>query len=81
MGLNVGFKRREIIGILGAGAAGAVVTRIAEGQAPPPASPSAAPPNADAEFQAARLGLQRDAQRIAMVNLPQATEPAFHFRA
>jgi len=77
MSLNVDFKRREIIGIMGAGAAGAVIARIAEGQA----SPNAAPPNADAATQAARLGLQRDAQRIAMVNLPQATEPAFHFRA
>jgi hypothetical protein len=71
-------KRREIIGILGAGAAGAVVTRVVEGQTPQTAPP---PPSPDAELQAARQGLQRDAQRIAMVNLPQATEPAFRFRA
>jgi len=69
-------KRREIIGILGAGAAGAVIASVAEGQAPPVATRSP-----DADTQAARLGYQRDAQRIAMVNLPQTTEPAFHFRA
>ncbi len=73
MGLKADFKRREIIGILGAGAAGAVAARVAEGQDPPL--------NADADTQAARLMYQRDAQRIAMVNLPQATEPAFHFKA
>jgi hypothetical protein len=77
MGLNMDLKRREIIGILGAGAAGAVVTRVVEGQTPQ----AAPPPSPDAELQAARQGLQRDAQRIAMVNLPQATEPAFRFRA
>jgi hypothetical protein len=63
-------NRREVIGIL---AAGATSARVAESQAPP-RSP-------DADTQAARLGYQRDAQRIAMVNLPQTTEPAFHFRA
>lgn len=65
--VDVNVKRREILGILTVGvAAGAVVN----GQAPP---------NADAELQAARQGLQRDAQRVAMVMLPPATEPAVHF--
>jgi hypothetical protein len=63
-------NRREIIGILSAGAAGA---SVADGQAPPP--------GAGGEIQAARQELQRDAQRVAMVNLPQTTEPAFRFRA
>jgi hypothetical protein len=58
-----------------------VAARLAEGQAPPPASPNAAPGSADAEVQAAPQELQLDAQRIAMVKLPQATEPAFVFRA
>jgi hypothetical protein len=76
MSLNTDFKRREIIGILAAGAGGAAVARVAEGQAPP-----AAPRSSDDELQAARQGLRSDAQRIAMVNLPQTTEPAVHFRA
>jgi hypothetical protein len=71
-------KRRNLVGILMAGAVGAYVV---EGQAPPVASPGAAPLNADSDVQAARQSLQRDAQRIAMVKMPQTTEPAFHFRA
>jgi hypothetical protein len=66
-------ERRNVLGIL---AAGAAISAIAEGQTPAPA-----PPNADAELQAARQRLQSDMQRIAMVKLPQATEPAFQFRA
>jgi hypothetical protein len=65
--------RRKIIELLAGGGVGA---RIAEGQAAQPV-----PPSADAELQAARQRLQSDTQRIAMVKLPQATEPAFHFRA
>jgi hypothetical protein len=72
MDVHTGLKRREVIGILTAGAAGA---RLAEGQAP-----AAAAPNSDAGVQAARLSLQRDAQRIAMVKLPSTSEPAFRFR-
>ena len=72
MGLNrMGLNRRNMIGILAAGAAG---VSVAEGQAP-------APPPAGDEVQAARQSLQRDAQQIAMVKLPQTTEPAFRFRA
>jgi hypothetical protein len=66
-------NRRSIVGLLGAGVAGAALVRMAEGQAPLP--------NADAGVQAARQSLQRDAQRIAMVSLPPSTEPAAHFRA
>jgi hypothetical protein len=69
----MGPNRRNILGLLGAGAAGAVIVRVAEGQAPAP-SP-------DPNLQDARQGLQGDAQRIAMVNLPPTTEPAVHFRA
>jgi len=64
-------NRREVIGILTAGAAGVTV---AEGQQAP------SPPAGD-ELQAARQRLQFDAQRVAMVKLPQTTEPAFRFRA
>jgi hypothetical protein len=64
-------NRRNIIGIL---AAGAVSVSVAESQAPPP-------PAAGDQVQAARQSLQRDAQQIAMVKLPQTTEPAFRFRA
>lgn len=64
-------NRRDLIGLL---TVGAVVAHVAEGQTPP------APLNADGDLQAARLGLQRDAQLIAMVKLPHATEPAFRFR-
>ncbi len=72
MDLNrVDLKRRNMIGILAAGAASA---SVAEGQAP-------AAPAAGDEVQAARQSLQLDAQRIAMVKLPPATEPAFRFRA
>ena len=66
-------KRREVIGLLVATAAG---SRLANAQAP-----AAAPQNAEEELQAARLRRQADAQRIAMVMLPQTTEPAFRFRA
>ncbi|HEY1756327.1 MAG TPA: hypothetical protein VGG72_13075 [Bryobacteraceae bacterium] len=69
----MGLDRRNIIGLL---AAGAVVAQIAEGQAAQPA-----PSSPDAELQAARQRLQSDTQRIAMVKLPQATEPACHFQA
>jgi hypothetical protein len=69
MGVDLDVKRREILGILTVGAAAAAVV---EGQTPP---------SADGELQAARQGLQRDAQRIAMVNLPPGTEPAVHFHA
>jgi hypothetical protein len=69
MDVDLAVKRREILGILTIGAAAIAVV---EGQTPP---------SADAELQAARQGLQRDAQRIAMVKLPPATEPAVHFQA
>jgi hypothetical protein len=69
MGVDLAVKRREILGILTIGAAAAAAV---EGQTPP---------NADAELQAARQGLQGDAQRVAMVKLPPATEPAVHFHA
>jgi hypothetical protein len=68
---RVDLNRRNMIGILAAGAAGVTV---AESQAPPPPAPGD-------EVQAARQSLQRDAQRIAMVKLPPTTEPAFRFRA
>ena len=71
-------NRRNIIGLLGAGTAVVTMLRVAEGQAQPQ-SPSAASP--DSDVQAAKQSLQRDAQRIAMVNLPPTTEPAVHFRA
>jgi hypothetical protein len=70
-------NRREVIGILTAGAAS---VSVAEAQAPPPAPPNATLVNADGDVQAARLGLKRDAQRIAMITLPPTTEPAFRFR-
>jgi hypothetical protein len=66
-------NRRKTLGILAAAAAGASAT-IA--QAPPPR-----PADADSELRTAREGFQNDAQRIAAVKLPQATEPAFQFRA
>jgi len=35
----------------------------------------------DADLAAAREDMRNTAQRIASVNLPRATEPAFRFRA
>jgi len=67
-------NRREVIGIITAGAASA---GVAEGQAPI----NAPPQTADAGAQAARQGLQGAMQQIAMVKLPPTTEPAFLFRA
>jgi hypothetical protein len=69
MGVDLDVKRRELLGILTAGVA---IAAVVEGQTPP---------NADAELQAARQGLQSDAQRIATVKLPPDTEPAVHFHA
>lgn len=69
-------NRRKVIGTL---TAGAVAAGIAEGQTASPVSQSAVTP--DAELEAVRQGRRFDAQRIAAVKLPQATEPAFRFRA
>jgi hypothetical protein len=68
-------NRRKTLGILAAVAAGA---RTASPQAAPPRPADA---TADAAVRTAREGFQSDAQRIAMVKLPQATEPAFQFHA
>jgi hypothetical protein len=65
-------NRRTTLGILAAAAAGARST-IAQAPPSPPTSP-------DAQLQSARASYQGDAQRIAAVKLPQATEPAFQFR-
>ena len=66
-------NRRKTLGILAAVAAGA---RTGASQAPPPR-----PADDDAALRSAREEFQNDAQRIAAVKLPQATEPAFQFRA
>jgi hypothetical protein len=66
-------NRRKTLGILAAAVAGA---RTVSPQAPPPQ-----PSDADAALRTARAGFQSDAQRIAMVKLPQATEPSFQFHA
>jgi hypothetical protein len=65
-------NRRKTLGILAAAAAGA---SVAAAQAPPQ------PADAGAALRSAREGFQNSAQRIAAVKLPQATEPAFQFRA
>jgi hypothetical protein len=52
--------------------AGAAVTQAAEAQ-------TAAPANAD--LQTAREQMRANAEQIAKVKLPMATEPAFHFKA
>ena len=65
-------NRRKTLGILAVAAAG---VRTAPAQAPP--NP---PADADAGLRSAREVFQNDAQRIAAVKLPQATEPAFQFR-
>ena len=46
-----------------------------------PAQTPAPQPTPGSDLQSARQSLQDDAQRIATVKLPRATEPAFHFRA
>jgi hypothetical protein len=66
-------NRRKTLGILAAAAV--IGPHAAIAQAPP-----AQPASADALLQSARAGYQGDAQRIAMVKLPQSTEPAFQFR-
>ncbi|HEY4362954.1 MAG TPA: hypothetical protein VGN17_18435 [Bryobacteraceae bacterium] len=67
--------RRTTFGILAAAIAG---VPAALAQVP---APALAPASGDALLRAAREGYQGDAQRIASVKLPQATEPAFSFRA
>jgi len=64
-------NRRMTLGLLAAGAS----APLAVAQTPAPQ------PDANADFQAARESLLADAQRIAMTQLPRATEPAFSFRA
>jgi hypothetical protein len=60
-------NRRDTIRILaGAGAS----ARIAAPQTPP-----------DTDLAAARENLRNTALRVASVDLPRATEPAFRFRA
>jgi hypothetical protein len=67
-------NRRRTLGIL---AAAVTAVRSTTAQAPPP--PAAAEP--DAQLRSARESNRSDAQRIAMVSLPQSTEPTFQFRA
>jgi hypothetical protein len=66
-GDQLDLKRRAILEILTVGAAATAVVEAQDS------------PSADGDLQSARQGLQRDAQRIAMVKLPPATEPAVHF--
>jgi len=61
----------QMLAVIGAGSG------IATAQAP--ATPRAA--DASAELQSARDDIRGTAARIARVELPRATEPAFHFRA
>jgi hypothetical protein len=42
---------------------------------------SQTPPPSDADLQSAREQMRTNAQQIAKVKLPMATEPAFHFKA
>jgi hypothetical protein len=53
-------------------AGAAVVQQAGAAQAPAPA---------DADLQSARDQMRANAERIAKVKLPMATEPAFHFKA
>ncbi len=46
----------------------------------PSAVAQSAPP-VDADLQSARDQMRSNAQQIAKVKLPMATEPAFHFKA
>lgn len=66
-------NRRQMLGLAVVTAAGLPAVLA---QAPP-----AAVRSPDDELQIARAQRLRDAQRIAMVNLPQTVEPAFQFRA
>jgi len=66
-------NRRTTLRILTAAAAGATVA-TAQAPVPAPASP-------DPEVQSARQDLRDSSQRIARINLPRSTEPAFSFRA
>lgn len=52
-------------------AAAAAIPQAAAPQTPP----------ADADLDSARELLKSNAQQIAKVQLPMATEPAFHFKA
>lgn len=76
-----GLNRRRVMGLIAvAGAAAAQVPALA--QVPNAARvPNAASRSADDELQLARQGRLRDAQRVAMVKLPQNVEPAFRFQA
>jgi hypothetical protein len=53
---------------------------LAAAAAAPQAATSQAPPS-DADLDAAREQMKTNAQQIAKVKLPMATEPAFHFKA
>jgi hypothetical protein len=68
-------NRRTTFRILAGAGAG---TGFAAAQAPP--SPARAG-DADANLESAREDLRGSASRIAAVDLPRATEPAFFFRA
>ena len=71
-------SRRTSVRIMG-GAAGAAATGVfPAGLAQAPALP--AQTSADPGLIAARNELMENAQRIARVKLPRATEPAFRFR-
>lgn len=75
----MGVNRRNILGLVAVTGAG---YRAVIAQVPPAAARGAAPVRSpDDELQIARAQRLRDAQRIAMVNLPQTVEPAFQFRA
>jgi len=68
-------NRRNSMRILaGAVAAPAALPLQVNAQRPPQAA-------SDRDTQAARQDLKEEAQRIARVNLPRSTEPAFRFRA
>ncbi len=66
-------NRRKAMGLLAVAGAGvgAVTAQVS----------ATSPRTADQELQIARQGRLRDAQRVAMVKLPQNVEPAFRFRA
>jgi len=58
---------------------GAMLSASAVALAQTPAQPL--PSNPDEELKAAREGLAQNAQLLAKVDLPIATEPATHFKA
>jgi anti-sigma factor ChrR (cupin superfamily) len=58
-----------------------LAARMLAAAAAVPQAASSQTPSSDAELEAAREQWKTSAQQIAKVNLPTATEPAFHFKA